>query len=134
MVDKEKLANEFAEAAELMDKSVDTDIASQQRTHREAELRDWSEAQARKIASEAGIELTDAHLQVVQSLREHYREHGPTESGRQLSEMLYDTFASEGGKKYLYNLFPRGPVRQGMLIAGLPAPAHTEDAGFGTTR
>jgi tRNA 2-thiouridine synthesizing protein E len=134
MVDKEKLADEFAEAAELMDKSVDTDIDSQQRTHRETELREWSEAQARKIASEAGIELTDAHLQVIQSLRDHYREHGPMVSGRQLSEMLYDAFASEGGKKYLYNLFPKGPVKQGMLIAGLPEPAHTEDAGFGTAR
>ena len=134
MVDKEKLADDFAEAAELMDKSVDTDIDSQKRTHREAELGEWSEAQARKIASEAGIELTDAHLQVVQSLREYYREHGPTASGRQLSEMLYNTFASEGGKKYLYDLFPEGPVKQGMLIAGLPTPAHTEDAGFGTAR
>jgi tRNA 2-thiouridine synthesizing protein E len=134
MVDKEKMAGEYAEAAKLMDKSVDTDIDSQQRTYRETVLRDWNEAQARKIASEAGIELTDAHLQVVQSLREHYREHGPTVSGRQLSEMLYDAYASEGGKKYLYNLFPKGPVKQGMLIAGLPAPAYTEDAGFGTAR
>jgi tRNA 2-thiouridine synthesizing protein E len=134
MVDKEKLADEFADAAKLMDKSVDTDIDSQQRTYRETELRDWNETQARNIASEAGIELTDAHMQVVQSLREHYREHGQTQSARQLSEMLYDAFASQGGKKYLYNLFPKGPVKQGMHIAGLPAPAHTEDNGFGTAR
>ena len=134
MIDKEKMANEYAEAVESMDNSVDTDINSQQRSNREERLNEWNEEKARKIASELGIELTDAHLQVVHSLREHYREHGESESGQQLTDMLNNAFASQGGKKYLHRLFPEGPVSQGMRIAGLPLPANTEDGGFGTAR
>jgi sulfur relay (sulfurtransferase) DsrC/TusE family protein len=48
--------------------------------------------------------------------------------------MLESNFAEQGGHEYLRRLFPGGPVRQGMIIAGLPVPPHTEDAGFGTSR
>ncbi|MCG6938348.1 MAG: TusE/DsrC/DsvC family sulfur relay protein [Gammaproteobacteria bacterium] len=134
MIDEAKRTSELAEAAHSMDKSVDTDIDSQNRSYRVKLLSEWSEQQARTIAGEQGIQLTDEHLQVVNALREHYREHGNSHSGRELSDMLDHAFANLGGKKYLRRLFPDGPVRQGMLIAGLPVPAHTEDAGFGTAR
>ena len=134
MIDKEKITNELAEAAELMNVSVDTDINSQQRSNREAELHSWNEEQARKIARDAGVELTDAHLQVVQLLRDYYLEHGSPQSGRELSDMLDNAFASQGGRKYLYQLCPDGPVTQGMHFAGLPVPANSEDGGFGTAR
>ncbi len=134
MNDKEKIASEYAEAIWSMDNSVDTDINSQKRSYREKQLKEWNEEQARTIASELGIELTDEHLQVVHSLREYYREHGESENGQQLTDMLSNTFASQGGKKYLHRLFPEGPVSQAMHIAGLPLPANTEDAGFGTAR
>jgi len=68
MVDTEKIANEFAEATKLMDKSVDTDIDRINRRRRKAELSEWNEDRARAIASEEGIELTDAYLNVVHSL------------------------------------------------------------------
>jgi len=134
MKDKEKIASEYAEAIWSMDNSVDTDINSQQHSNREKLLNEWNEEQARNIASELGIELTGAHLQVAHSLREHYREHGESESGQQLTDMLDNVFANQGGKKYLYRLFSEEPVSQGMRIAGLPLPANTEDAGFGTSR
>ena len=134
MIDKEKIAAEFAKAVKLMDVSVDTDISDQQRSNREAILSAWNEDQAREKAKQEGIELTADHLQVVQLLRDFYREHGEVISGRELGDMLDKVFASEGGRKYLRDLFPAGPVAQGMRIAGLPVPAHTEDEGFGTAR
>ena len=91
-----------------MDNSVDSDINSQQRSNREELLNRQNDEQARKIAGELGIELTEAHLQVVHTLPEYYLEHGESESGQQLTDMLNDAFASQGGNKYLHRLFPEG--------------------------
>jgi tRNA 2-thiouridine synthesizing protein E len=134
MVDKEKFANEYRESVEAMDVSVDTDIDSQQRTQREQELQHWSEGLARKAATGEGVELTDAHFQVIHLLRDYYLKNGLSESGRELDDMLDNEFSSQGGRKYLHHLFPDGPVAQGMRFAGLPVPAHSEDEGFGTAR
>jgi TusE/DsrC/DsvC family sulfur relay protein len=134
MIDTTKIANEFAEALKYMDVSVDTDIDSQQFTRRERELQSWDKEQARQLAREEGIELTEAHFEVIQQLRDYYLEYGYVESGRELGDMLEYEFANRGGRKYLRILFPNGPVTQGMRIAGLPVPAYSEDEGFGTAR
>jgi TusE/DsrC/DsvC family sulfur relay protein len=134
MIEKEQIADELAKAAEMMDVCFDTDINSQQRSRRETELRAWKEAQAHEIASEEGIELTDEHMQVVHTLREYYRKNGAVQNGRVLGDMLEKKFAGKGGRQYLRRLFPGGPVTQGMRLAGMPIPAHSEDDGFGTAR
>lgn len=87
-------------------------------SNRKKRLNEWHEEQAKNIASKLDIELTGAHLQVVHSLREHYREHGESESGQQLTDMLDNAFASQGGKKYLYRLFSEGPVS--LRVCALP--------------
>ncbi|MEN8712445.1 MAG: TusE/DsrC/DsvC family sulfur relay protein [Arenicellales bacterium] len=118
----------------MVDRSVDTDIDSQARTHRKALLDELSEVNLREIASQEGIELTDEHLGVVECLRDYYLELGEAENGRDLEEMLNEVFAGHGGRKYLWRLFPGGPVTQGLRIAGLPLPPHSGDKGFGTVR
>ncbi|MGB5307636.1 MAG: TusE/DsrC/DsvC family sulfur relay protein [Arenicellales bacterium] len=118
----------------MVDRSVDTDIDSQARTHRKALLDELSEVNAREMAGKEGIELTDEHLGVVECLRDYYLELGEAENGRDLEEMLNEVFAGHGGRKYLWRLFPGGPVTQGLRIAGLPLPPHSGDKGFGTVR
>lgn len=98
-----------------------------------AEPDDWNEERAVQHAAQEGIELTEEHWAVVYCLREYYRLNGPPEHGRELDDMLDNRFDGQGGRKYLRKLFPEGPVAQGVRIAGLPVPAHTEDAGFGTS-
>lgn len=98
------------------------------------ETEEWSEAKAKQRASEEGIALSDAHWQVIEFVREHYREHGEVPSARRLLEALEARFESEGGKKFLYQLFPNGPVRQSTRIAGVPVPEHSSDPSFGTSQ
>jgi tRNA 2-thiouridine synthesizing protein E len=134
MIEEKTRTEQLKEAVESMDTSVDTDIDSQQRTQREQELKRWDEDQARHMASEQGIELSEAHFKVIHLLRDYYLKNGLPESGRELEEILDNEFSSLGGRKYLHQLFPDGPVTQGMRFAGLPVPAHSEDEGFGTAR
>ena len=118
----------------MVDRSVDTDIDSQERTHREELLDGLDESHVRDMASKEGIDLTDEHLGVIECLRDYYLELGEADNGRDLEEMLDEIFDGHGGRKYLWTLFPGGPVSQGMRIAGLPVPPHSGDKGFGTVR
>jgi tRNA 2-thiouridine synthesizing protein E len=57
---------------------------------------------------------------------------GPARSARELARELDREYADEGGRRYLYELFPRGPVVQACHIAGLPMPPGTRDLSFGS--
>jgi TusE/DsrC/DsvC family sulfur relay protein len=122
MIDKEKVSNEYAEAVESMDNSVDTDISTMQRNNRKEELTDWDVAMAESVAADEGIELTDEHMQVVQALRDYYCEHGEA-TGRVLTEMLDTAYADQGGQKYLRCLFL---LTLKTLVSAFPAsPGNT---------
>lgn len=107
------------------------DLPNPKRSDREIDLRNWNEDEGRRNAEQENIEMTDAHWEVVHFLRDYYLEHGPVEKGRELSDALNNQFADKGGRKYLRQLYPVGPVGQGMRIAGLKVPPLTEDDGFG---
>ena len=109
------------------------DVSSPVREDRERELGKWTKEQAIRTAEKDGIALTDEHWCVIDCLRDYYLEKGLSQSARELSDMLEAEFTGKGGLKYLYRLFPKGPVSQGMRIAGLPLPAYTKDTGFGSS-
>jgi TusE/DsrC/DsvC family sulfur relay protein len=94
---------------------------------------DWTREGAEKIAQTEGLALTEEHWQVVRALQEictHSEE--PAMSVRDLHDALDEHFHSAGGIKHLYELFPKGPLAQGCLLAGLEPPAGTQDQGFGS--
>ena len=97
------------------------------------ELDPWSKERALDVAQEQGIEMTDSHWDVVNFLRDRYVREGQAKSGRIVVEALEQQYADKGGKRYLYTLFPHGPVTQGSKIAGLPLPAYTTDPSFGSS-
>lgn len=94
------------------------------------ELEPWSEEIAQQLATAEDLQLTVEHWDVILFLRNHYAEHGAAPNARTLLNALEQK--TEGGKKRLYQLFPKGPVSQGSRIAGVPVPAHSTDPGFGT--
>jgi tRNA 2-thiouridine synthesizing protein E len=99
------------------------------------ELDDWSHDIARERARAEGIDLSDDHFRVLDWLRTYVIDQGGSrEDARVILRELENHFAAEGGGRWLYELFPGGPVRQGMKIAGLPEAAHDVDPSFGTAR
>jgi len=98
-----------------------------------AEYKSWTEERAKKIADGMGLELTPEHWQVIKFLRLHFENTGPLRHARDLTDVLDERFESEGGSRYLYMLFPEGPVSQGCRIAGVPVPPDAGNSSFGSS-
>ncbi len=75
----------------------------------------------RVIAQAENIELTDAHWEVVNYLRDQYKEEGHTPNFRNMLKGFAEIRPGVDSK-YLYDLFPIGPAKQGPKVAGLPQP------------
>jgi dissimilatory sulfite reductase related protein len=86
-------------------------------------LSDWNEDVAQFLAQEEKVELTPAHWEVINFLREYYTEYQIAPAIRVLTKAIGKKLgADKGNNKYLYELFPYGPAKQACKIAGLPKP------------
>ena len=94
---------------------------------------DWSRALAERVAGDDGIPLDDDHWKTIQALQAYFSR-GTQTSVRELHDALDEAFHGQGGLRYLYGLFPGGPVAQGCRIAGLKPPAGAADASFGSVQ
>jgi tRNA 2-thiouridine synthesizing protein E len=104
---------------------------SPERMDRHIEMTGRDRDDARDSAAREGIELSDEHWKVIIFLRRYYLDHGWQARPHQLSRELDKAFAEQGGARYLYRLFPHGPLAQGARIAGLPVPANVTNDSFG---
>jgi TusE/DsrC/DsvC family sulfur relay protein len=73
------------------------------------------------IAAADGVELTADHWAVIRFLRDEYQAHGHTPNFRNMLKGFQERNA-DADSKFLYDLFPLGPAKQGAKIAGLPQP------------
>ena len=79
------------------------------------------------------ITLTPDHWETIRALQDYFdRQQRP--NVRELHDALEEAFYGRGGLKYLYGLFPGGPVAQGCRFAGLQAPAGAADKSFGSVQ
>jgi tRNA 2-thiouridine synthesizing protein E len=76
--------------------------------------------------------LEDDHWQVIYCLRERFRTLGPDWTARNLTRELEREFSDAGGLRFLYLLFPHGPLAQACRFAGLPLPQGTLSPSFGS--
>ncbi len=98
--------------------------------------RDWSPAEAGKLAGDEGLELGADHWEVVRALQHYFARHdeGRALKVRALHDALDEHFHAKGGIRYLYEILPGGPVAQGCRLAGLKAPPDAADPSFGSVQ
>lgn len=82
---------------------------------------DFSEEVVNVIAAAENIALTPKHWEVINYMRDEYRENGHTPNFRNMLKGVNE-FWPEADSKALYDLFPVGPAKQAAKIAGLPQP------------
>lgn len=93
----------------------------------------WTRDSALSTAQAEGLTLGNDHWETVRALQSYFARHEQTTVNlRELHDALDEKFHTQGGRKYLFQLFPGGPVAQGCRIAGLKAPAGASDRGFGS--
>jgi tRNA 2-thiouridine synthesizing protein E len=73
------------------------------------------------IAAAEGVALTPEHWEVIRYLRDEYQENGHTPNFRNMLKG-FQAVRPEADSKFLYDLFPLGPAKQGARMAGLPQP------------
>lgn len=87
------------------------------------ELSDWSPAVAEQIAATEGLELTPAHWEIVELLRQYYVAFDSSPAMRPLVKYCALQLGADKGRSiYLLSLFPGSPAKLGSKIAGLPKP------------
>ncbi|GMQ46476.1 MULTISPECIES: TusE/DsrC/DsvC family sulfur relay protein [Vibrio] len=100
-------------------KTIDTDAEGYLLNHQ-----DWEQGMITILAEQEGIEVTDAHLEVVLFVREFYEEFNTSPAVRMLVKAMEKAHGPEkGNSKYLFKLFKKGPAKQATKLAGLPKPA-----------
>jgi tRNA 2-thiouridine synthesizing protein E len=86
-------------------------------------LDQWTPDVAHQIAAAEQLELTAGHWELVELLREYYREFDSSPAMRPLVKYCRLKLGVDKGKSiYLMTLFPGSPAKIGSKIAGLPKP------------
>ena len=85
---------------------------------------EWESGMVATLAKQEGIELTEAHLEVIHFVRKFYEEFNTSPAIRMLVKAMAKEHGPEkGSSKYLFTLFRKGPAKQATKLAGLPKPA-----------
>lgn len=94
---------------------------------------DWTRESALQAAKSEALELGEDHWMTLRALQAYFVRHeGIPVRMRELHDALEEAFHRRGGLKYLYTIFPSGPVAQGCRIGGLKAPAGATDESYGS--
>ena len=83
----------------------------------------WNEELGNLIAKNDDVELSDAHWEVINFVRQFYLTYNTSPAIRALTKAMKAEFGEEkSSSRYLFRLFPEGPAKQATKYAGLPKP------------
>lgn len=86
-------------------------------------LDDWNTEVAEQLAHAEGIQLTEAHWQIIHALRDFYQAFELSPAMRPLTKYLKQQLGPDKASSiYLLTLFPGSPAKIAAKIAGLPRP------------
>jgi len=86
----------------------------------------WTPEVAEAIAAEDAIELSENHWEIIEFLRDFYKQHEVSPpSNRLFVKAVKEAFGEQKGNSiYLMQLFPGTPAKTACRIAGLPRPTN----------
>jgi len=83
----------------------------------------WNERTALEIARLEAIDMTDAHWEVVNFVRDYYETHQVVPENRTLLKTLRERHGKDTAtRRYVQQLFPYGFGQQACKIAGMRKP------------
>jgi tRNA 2-thiouridine synthesizing protein E len=83
----------------------------------------WNQRIAMHLAVLEGIEMTDAHWEILLFIRDYYQKFKHLPNSRMFVAAIRKQLGEEkGNSRYLLKLFPQGPLKYACKIAGLPKP------------
>lgn len=82
----------------------------------------WHPSDAIVEASKDRLPLDDDHWETIRTIQAVFADRHRVKV-EHLRAALERRFEQRGGLRYLYSLFPKGPVAQGCRLAGLPSPS-----------
>jgi tRNA 2-thiouridine synthesizing protein E len=85
---------------------------------------EWNGDIANVLADEEGIELNETYWPILDFMRRYYREHNIAPDVRHLINYLAteNQWDKKEAKKFVFELFPYGYVKQACKIAGMKRP------------
>lgn len=84
---------------------------------------DWDEAVALRLAEIENIVLTEHHWEIIRFIRDYYSQYKHLPNTRMFIKAIANGLGTEkGNSRYLYQLFPDGPLKFSAKLAGLPKP------------
>jgi tRNA 2-thiouridine synthesizing protein E len=69
------------------------------------------------------ISLNDAHWEIIVFIRHYYQQYKHLPNARVFIKAIAKALGEDkGNSRYLYKLFPDGPLKYACKLAGLPKP------------
>jgi tRNA 2-thiouridine synthesizing protein E len=89
------------------------------------DLSDWNKAVAEELAAAEGIELSEAHWEIIELIRAFYASFQVSPAMRPLIKQIRTKLGEEKASSvHLMTLFGGSPARMCAKIAGLPRPTN----------